>query len=257
MKLNIEGRQALVCGASKGLGFGCAQALAEEGAHITLVARGEEALKAAESELRARGHSVRAISADVTTESGRAAILEQMPAADILVNNAGGPPPGNFRDWSRDDWIAAFDANMLSAVFLTRAYVDGMIERRFGRIVNITSIAIKQPQSLLGLSTSARLALTGFAVSLGRETVRHNVTVNNLLPGYFDTGRLRRTFDAWAAAGEQPDEVAEKSRTSIPAQRFGTVREFGEMCAFLCGSGSGYITGQNILLDGGLYSGLL
>jgi 3-oxoacyl-[acyl-carrier protein] reductase len=183
--------------------------------------------------------------------------LAQAPAADILVNNSGGPPPGDFRAWTRDDWIAAFDTNMLSAVFLTRAYVDGMIERGFGRIVNITSIAVKQPQPLLGLSTSARLALTGFAVATGRETVRHNVTINNLLPGYFDTERLRKTFDVWSAAGQQPDDRAEQARAAIPAGRFGTPREFGEMCAFLCGSGSGYITGQNILLDGGLYAGLL
>lgn len=256
MNLHIEGKQAVVCGASKGLGFGCAQALVAEGARVTLVARNEETLRQAAAELKAQGCEVSYVCADVTTEMGRAAILHAAPVADILVNNAGGPPPGNFREWTREDWIASFDANMLSAVFLTTAYVDGMIAREFGRIVNITSIAVKQPQSLLGLSTAARLALTGFASGVARDIARHNVTINNLLPGYFDTERLRRTFEAWSSDGDRVGDVAEQRCAMIPAQRFGTPREFGDMCAFLCSSRAGYITGQNVLLDGGLYTGL-
>lgn len=255
MDLGISGKHALVCGASKGLGYGCARALAAEGARVTLVARGEADLAAAAHQLRKEGHEIGIIKADVATENGRAQILTDCGEVDILVNNAGGPPPSGFRDWSRDDWIAALDANTLSAVFLTRELIDGMIKRRFGRILNITSIAVKQPQPMLGLSTSARLALTGFVASIAREVVQYNVTINNLLPGYFDTVRLRQALQAWRNQGDQ--ESTQHPEESIPALRFGTPDEFGDMCAFICSARASYMTGQNILLDGGLYGGTL
>lgn len=257
MDFGIAQRRALVCGASSGLGFECAAALAAEGAAVTLVARREQPLMEAVQRLRERGATADFVVADVASEAGRRRIAEALPDADILVNNAGGPPPGQFRDWTRDDWIAAFDANMLSAVFLTRNYIDGMIARRFGRIVNITSIAVKQPQGVLGLSTSARLALTGFVSGLAKEVAEHNVTINNLLPGYFGTQRLQRTFQAWSDQSGHPLEQTVRARQEmIPAKRFGEPQEFGETCAFLCSRQASYLTGQNILLDGGLYPGV-
>ena len=257
MNLGIEGRHALVCGGSTGLGFECAAALAAEGAAVTLVARRLEPLQEAVRRLGERGLQAAFVAADVSTEAGRGQIAAAVAETDILVNNAGGPPPGQFRDWSRDDWIAAFDANMLSAVFLTRTYIDGMIARRFGRIVNITSVAVKQPQGVLGLSTSARLALTGFASGLSKEVAQHNVTVNNLLPGYFATDRLHQTFVAWSEqAGQALDTTVAARQEMIPARRFGQPQEFGETCAYLCSRQASYLTGQNILLDGGLYPGV-
>lgn len=257
MDFGIAGRRALVCGGSSGLGFECAAALAAEGASVTLVARREQPLQDASRQLRERGLAADYVVADVASEAGRAQIAAAVPEVDILVNNAGGPPPGQFREWSRDDWIAAFDANMLSAVFLTRAYIDGMIARRFGRIVNITSIAVKQPQGVLGLSTSARLALTGFVSGLAKEVAQHDVTVNNLLPGYFATERLQRTFAAWSEQAGQPlEETVSARQEMIPARRFGQPQEFGEVCTFLCSRQASYLTGQNILLDGGLYPGV-
>lgn len=257
MDFGIGGRRALVCGGSTGLGFECAAALAEEGAAVTLVARRQEPLQDAIRQLNERGLSGAFVVADVSTEAGRDQIAAAVAETDILVNNAGGPPPGQFREWSRDDWIAAFDANMLSAVFLTRAYIDGMISRRFGRIVNITSVAVKQPQGVLGLSTSARLALTGFAIGLSKEVAQHNVTVNNLLPGYFATDRLQRTMVAWSEqAGQALDETVAARQEMIPSKRFGRPQEFGQTCAYLCSLQASYLTGQNILLDGGLYPGV-
>ena len=183
-------------------------------------------------------------------------MLARCPDPDILVNNAGGPPPGDFRDWDREDWIAALEANMLTPIELIKATVDGMIERRFGRIVNITSSAVKAPISVLGLSNGARSGLTGFVAGIARETVEHNVTINNLLPGWFDTDRLNSNFDAVAKKeGRSSEEVRESRRLATPARRFGDPSEFGRTCAFLCSGHAGYITGQNVLIDGGAYPG--
>lgn len=258
MDLGIAGRWALVCGASKGLGLGCARALAAEGANVVIVARGEATLQHAAAELRqlAGAGEVRAIAADVTTETGRAAALAACPQVDILVTNAGGPPAGDFRQFERDDWIAALDANMLAPIALIRATVDGMIERKFGRIVNITSSAVKAPIDILALSNGARSGLTGFVAGLARRTVQANVTINNLLPGQFETDRLRGTL-AFAASqrGIDVDTVAVEKRQRIPAGRFGQPDEFGAACAFLCSAQAGYLTGQNLLIDGGAYPG--
>jgi 3-oxoacyl-[acyl-carrier protein] reductase len=257
MDLGLSGKSALVCAASKGLGKACAMSLAREGAAVTIAARTAETLEATADEIRAKtGAAVTAVTADVTTENGRAALLAACPAPDILVNNAGGPPPGDFRDWDRDDWIKALDANMLSAIFLIKATVDGMIERKFGRIVNITSSAVKAPIDILGLSNGARAGLTGFVAGLARKTVRHNVTINNILPGPFETDRLFATMEGAAkASGRTIDEVAEERRAGLPAGRFGDPAEFGELCAFVCGAQAGYMSGQNFLIDGGAYPG--
>lgn len=257
MDLGIRDKQALVCGASKGLGRGCAEALAAEGVHVTLVARTADILDAAAADIRRQsGVTVNAVACDITTAEGRAKALAACPHPDILVNNAGGPPPGDFRDWSRDDWIAALDANMLTPIELIKATVDGMIARRFGRIINITSSSVKAPIDILGLSNGARSGLTGFVAGLARKTVSHNVTINNLLPGQFDTDRLKKTIVASASAtGKNSDDVFEARRKQIPAQRFGNPAEFGAVCAFLCSVHAGYMTGQNVLLDGGNYPG--
>jgi 3-oxoacyl-[acyl-carrier protein] reductase len=258
MDLGLTGRTALVCGASKGLGFGCAQSLAREGVAVTLVARGADALEAAAEALRqATGAAVATVAADITTPQGRAAALAVCPAPDIVVTNAGGPPPGDFRDWNRDTWIAALDANMLAPIALIQATVDGMIARRFGRIVNITSAAVKAPIDILGLSNGARSGLTGFVAGLARQTVAHNVTVNNLLPGPFETGRLRETARQWSLrSGKSEETVLAERRAANPSGRFGTIAEFGDACAFLCSAQAGFITGQNLLMDGGLYPGV-
>jgi 3-oxoacyl-[acyl-carrier protein] reductase len=253
MDLGIAGKQALVCGASKGLGRGCAEALAAEGAHVTLVARTADVLDATAAEIRQKtGVTVTAVACDITTPDGRAQALAACPQPDILVTNAGGPPPGDFRNWTRDDWIAALDANMLTPIELIKATVDGMIARRFGRIVNITSSSVKAPIDILGLSNGARSGLTGFVAGLARKTVVHNVTINNLLPGQFDTDRLKKTL---TASGRSYEEAYEARRKQIPAQRFGNPAEFGAVCAFLCSAHAGYMTGQNVLLDGGVYPG--
>ncbi len=261
MDLGIAGRKALVCAASRGLGKGCAQALAREGVHVTLVARTAQTLEQAVAELQAEVGSqtrVAAVTADITTVEGRALALAACPAPDILVNNAGGPPAGNFRDWSRENWIAAIDANMLTPIELIKATVDGMMARGFGRIVNITSAAVKAPYPSLGLSNGARSGLTGFVAGIARETVARNVTINNLLPGFHDTDRLRNALRAGASQSGATLELAiEKSREQLPARRFGTAEEFGAFCAFLCSSHAGFMTGQNILLDGGAYPGTL
>lgn len=257
MDLGLAGKTALVCAASKGLGKACAMSLAREGAHVAIVARTAGTLEQAAQEIRAAtGTRVTAVAADITTEQGRAAALAACPSPDILINNAGGPPPGDFRDWGRDDWIAALNANMLTPIELIKATVDGMIARRFGRIVNITSSAVKAPIDVLGLSNGARSGLTGFVAGLARNTVRHNVTINNLLPGPFDTERLQKTIEAAAKAGGKSFEEALKARTSgNPAGRFGNPSEFGDACAYLCSVQAGYITGQNFLIDGGAYPG--
>ena len=260
MDLGIEGKWALVCASSKGLGKGCATALAGEGVNLVLTARGDAALQATAAELRALNPriEVRAVAGDIASAEGRAAALAACPQVDILVNNAGGPPPGDFRDWGRDDWIKALDANMLAPIELIRATVDGMAERGFGRIVNITSAAVKAPIDILGLSNGARSGLTGFVAGVARQPriAGRNVTLNNLLPGPFDTDRLRTTMAGAAARSGQPIEAVIEARRALnPTRRFGSADEFGAFCAFLCSAHAGYMTGQNILLDGGAYPG--
>lgn len=257
MDMGIAGRNALVCGASKGLGLGCAQALAAEGVNVTIVARGAEALEAAAQALRADyGVTVRAVACDITTPAGRQQALAACPTPDILVTNAGGPPPGDFRAWERDDWIRALDANMLTPIELIRATIDPMIAARFGRIVNITSSAVKAPIDILGLSNGARSGLTGFVAGLARKVAPHNVTINNLLPGPFDTDRLNATLAGTAQKQNLTLEaVREQRRGAVPAGRFGRPDEFGAFCAFLCSEHAAFMTGQNLLLDGGAYPG--
>jgi len=259
MDLGLKGRKAIVCASSKGLGKACAMALAQEGVDLVINSRTEAALAATAEEIRKEtGVAVTPVACDVTTEAGREEVLAACPDPDILVNNAGGPPPGDFRDWDRDDWIKALDANMLTPIFLIKATVDGMIDRRFGRIVNITSGAVKAPIEILGLSNGARAGLTGFIAGLARKTVRHNVTINNLLPGPFETDRLRANMKVSAEkAGVSVDEFAARRAANNPAGRFGDPEEFGHACAFLCSARAGFITGQNLLLDGGAFPGTL
>ena len=256
MDTGLRGKRALVCAASKGLGRACATALAREGVAVTITARTEGPLHRAAEEIRAAtGAEVTAVAGDIATEEGRAAALAACPDPDILVNNAGGPPPGDFRDWSREDWIRALDANMLTPIALIRAVVDGMIGRRFGRIVNITSASVKSPIPTLGMSNGARAGLTGFVGGLARQVARHNVTINNLLPGPFLTDRLRSNTEAAARKSGRTveEEIAERGRAS-PAGRVGDPAEFGDACVFLCAASSGFIVGQNLLLDGGAFN---
>ena len=257
MDLAIRGRTALVCAASKGLGKGCALSLAREGVNLVITARGKDALEVTAEEIRKRyGVAVTAVAGDITTEEGRQAALQACAAPDILVNNAGGPPPGDFRNWERDAWIKALDANMITPILLIRAVIDAMIARKFGRIVNITSGAVKNPIPELGLSNGARTGLTGFVAGLSRKTVRSNVTINSLLPGPFDTDRLRSNIEFNAkSSGKSVEEVRRARAEANPAGRFGSIEEFGDACAFLCSAQAGYITGQNLLLDGGVYPG--
>jgi 3-oxoacyl-[acyl-carrier protein] reductase len=257
MDLGIKGKNALVCAASKGLGKGCALALAQDGVNLVITARGKEALEATAEEIRkATGVKVVAVAGDITTPEGRAQALAACPNPDILVNNAGGPPPGDFRNWTREDWMKALDANMLAPIELIKATVDGMIARKFGRIINITSGAVKMPIPELGLSNGARSGLTGFVAGLARQVAQHNVTINGLLPGPFDTDRLRGNLVFNAKKLGKTTAELEKLRTDAnPAKRFGTIEEFGAACAFLASAQAGYITGQNLLLDGGAYPG--
>jgi 3-oxoacyl-[acyl-carrier protein] reductase len=259
MDLGIAGRRALVCAASKGLGRGCAQALANEGCEVTIVARTEDAVRRAADDIgRQAGRTVRHVAADITTPHGRAAALAAVGDVDILVTNAAGPPPGDFRAWDRDTWIGALDANMLTPIELIKSTVDGMIARKFGRIVNITSWAVKAPIEALGLSNGARSGLTGFVGGLARQVARHNVTINNILPGPFDTERLRANVTTLAGkSGMSFDEAYAARRDSNPARRYGTIEEFGALCAFVCSVHASYIVGQNILIDGGAYPGTL
>ncbi len=274
MDLGIAGKWALVCGASKGLGFGCAQALVREGANVVINARNAETLQQAVAKLIAASADVSsasgqnglkpvvlAVAADITTPEGRAAVFSAPGGPgrdfDIVVTNAGGPPPGDFRDWERADWLRAIDANMLTPIELIKATVDGMAARGFGRIVNITSSAVKAPMNVLGLSNGARSGLTGFVAGLARSKIAaQGVTINNLLPGKFATERLGVTLEAMAqAAGVSGQEMRRQQQAQIPAGRFGTPEEFGAICAFLCSVQAGYLTGQNILPDGGAYPG--
>ena len=262
MDLGIKGKWALVGGASKGLGLGCATALAQAGVNVVMVSRGAEALEASAAKLRALGVTVLTVAQDITTEAGRAAIWSVAGGPgknyDIVITNAGGPPPGDFREWDREAWIKAVDANMLTPIELIKATVDGMASRGFGRIVNITSSAVKAPIDILGLSNGARSGLTGFVAGLSRTTALagNNVTINNLLPGAFDTDRLKTTLAGAAAkTGQSIEALAEARKKMAPAQRFGHPDEFGQTCAFLCSQHAGFITGQNILIDGGAFPG--
>lgn len=260
MKLGIEGRWALVCAGSKGLGRACALALAAEGVNLVLNARGAEALAATAAEARALGVQVVELVGDISEPAVRERALAAAPQIDILINNAGGPPPGDFRDWGEAEWQRALAVNMLTPIALMKATVDGMAARGFGRVVNITSGAVKAPIDVLGLSNGARAGLTGFVAGLARDPrlAAHNVTVNNLLPGAFDTDRLRTTFAASAAKqGRSIDEVKAARAAQIPARRLGSAEEFGAFCAFVCSAQAGYLTGQNLLLDGGSYPGVL
>ena len=256
MDVGLNGKRAIVCASSKGLGRACALALAREGVAVTITARTAETLERAAAEIRAAtGSEITPVPGDITTEAGRAAALAACPNPDILVNNAGGPPAGDFRDWDRDDWISALDANMLTPIALIRAVVDGMIDRRFGRIVNITSASVKSPIPTLGMSNGARAGLTGFVAGLARQVARHNVTINNLLPGPFLTDRLRGNAEPVArASGQSVEQVLEERAKRSPAGRNGDPAEFGDACVFLCAASSGFIVGQNLLLDGGLYN---
>ncbi len=262
MDLGIAGKWAFVGGASKGLGFGCAQALVREGVNLVMVARGADALQQAAHRLtadyaQANGAQVLFVPADITTTEGRAAVFAKRQQFDIVVTNAGGPPPGDFRNWDRDAWLRAIDANMLTPIELIKATVDAMAERGFGRIVNITSSSVKSPIDTLGLSNGARSGLTGFVAGVARSGLAgRGVTINNLLPGAFDTDRLRANFQGAATRSGQPlDVVMDARRKAIPALRFGQSEEFGAICAFLCSQQAGYINGQNVLADGGAFGG--
>ncbi|KPQ08086.1 MAG: 3-oxoacyl-[acyl-carrier protein] reductase [Rhodobacteraceae bacterium HLUCCA12] len=253
MDLGIKGKRALVCASSKGLGLGCARALAEAGVDLVMNARGADALDTAAAQIRQDyGVSVTAVAADITTEAGRAAVLEAAGSVDILVTNAGGPPPGMWQDWDRDDFIRALDANMLTPIALMKALLPGMMERGWGRVVNITSQSVKAPIATLGLSNSARAGLTGYVAGTARQLAGKGVTINNLLPGIHDTDRAKALDGAAAKAqGVTPAEARTAREASIPAGRYGTAEEFGAACAFLCSTRAGFIIGQNLLLDGG------
>ncbi|MGY6696509.1 MAG: SDR family oxidoreductase [Roseinatronobacter sp.] len=259
MDLGLSGKRAIVCAGSKGLGRGCAEALAAEGVHLVLNARGAEALEATAAEIRSRhGVEVVTVAADITTEAGRAEVLAAAGAVDILVTNAGGPPPGMWSDWSREDFIKALDGNMLTPIALMQAVLPGMIERGWGRVVNITSGSVKAPIPVLGLSNSARAGLTGFVAGTARQVAGKGVIINNLLPGIHDTDRAT-ALDGGVAKSEgiSMEDARAKRQATIPAGRYGTAAEFGAACAFLCSQHAGFIVGQNLLLDGGAINATL
>jgi 3-oxoacyl-[acyl-carrier protein] reductase len=253
MDLGITGRKAIVCAASKGLGRGVAEALAAEGVDLVICARTRAAIEKTAAEISAKhGVEVTPVACDITTDAGRAAVLAACPAPDILINNAGGPPPGDFRDFSSDDWRKAVEGNMITPLALIHSTVYGMMDRGFGRIINITSYSVKAPIPTLELSNGARAGLTGAVAALARKVAKNNVVINNVLPGPFDTDRLRNTTKAIAEkTGRSVAEVSAERAGQSPAGRFGTTEEFGAACAFLCSKHAGYITGQNIVLDGG------
>ncbi|MBW0158846.1 SDR family oxidoreductase [Sedimentimonas flavescens] len=253
MDLGIRGKKAIVCAGSKGLGRGCAEALAEAGVDLVLNARGAEALAETANEIEARyGVTVIPVAADITTPEGRAAVLDAAGEVDILVNNAGGPPPGLWSDWSRDDFIKALDGNMLSPIAMMQAVMPGMMARGWGRVVNITSAAVRAPIPQLGLSNAARAGLTGFVAGTARQVAHAGVTINNMLPGIHATDRADALDGAVVRAeGISLDEARTRRAAGIPARRYGTASEFGAMCAFLCSQHAGFIVGQNILVDGG------
>ena len=259
MDLGIAGRQAIVCASSKGLGRACALSLARAGVRLTINARDPGPLEDTARHIReATGVTVTAVAADISTREGQAKVLAACPAPDILVNNNGGPPFRDFRALDRDAMLQGVTMNMVTPVELIAAVIDGMIARRFGRIVNVTSITVKMPVAGLDLSSGARAGLTAFVAGVARSVAEHNVTINNLLPGFFDTDRLRSGFTATAKLVGTTEEMLAKSRTEeVPAKRFGDPHEFGEACAFLCSAQAGYITGQNLVIDGGRYPGTL
>ena len=253
MDLGLRGKRALVCASSKGLGRGCAEALAEAGVDLVLNARSNDALQATAADLRARfGVAVTAVAADITSEAGRAQVLAAAGPVDILVTNAGGPPPGIWSDWEREDFIRAIDANMLTPIALMKALLPGMIAQGWGRVVNITSQSVKAPIPQLGLSNAARAGLTGYVGGTSRQVAPFGVTINNLLPGIHATDRAISLDTGVAKAqGISMEAAIEQRAATIPARRYGTAAEFGAMCAFLCSHHAGFIVGQNILLDGG------
>jgi 3-oxoacyl-[acyl-carrier protein] reductase len=257
MDLGIRGRKALVFGGSRGLGRAAALSLACEGAEVTIAARNRETLERAAADIAGKsGSRVTPVVADLTKPEGRAAALAACATPDILINNADGPAPGDFRNWTRDTWIETLDSVMLGPIMMMRAVVDGMMERRFGRIINVSSRTVKSPQAELGLSNGSRAGLIGFVGGLSRDTVRHNVTINNILPGIFDSDaqkqHVRRMLPL---TGKSFEQLWEERARSTPAARYGDVQEFGDYCAFLCSAQAGYITGQNLLIDGGAYPG--
>jgi 3-oxoacyl-[acyl-carrier protein] reductase len=256
MDLGLKGRKAIVCAASKGLGRGCAEALAGEGVELVICARTADVLEATAAEIRKTyGVKVTAVACDVTTDAGRAALLAACPRPDILINNAGGPPPGDFKNFTLDDWRKAVEGNMITPIALIHATVYGMMERGFGRIINITSYSVKSPIAQLELSNGARAGLTGAVSALARKVSKHNVTINALLPGPFETDRLRATSTKMAETSGKSFDVVHKDRMKdVPAGRFGTTTEFGATAAFLCSVHGGYITGQNVVMDGGSFN---
>ncbi len=257
MDLCISGKKAIICASSRGLGKGCAKALAQEGVDVVINGRNKEILEKTAEEIRdLYKANVITVSADITTEEGQKKLLESCPSPDILVNNAGGPPPGDFRDWSRQDWTEACNSNMFTPIELIKLTIDKMIKNKFGRIINITSSSVKAPIDILGLSNGARSGLTGFVAGIARKTVKHNVTINNILPGPFDTDRLKESFEFLASiSGVSSEKIKEERKNQNPSVKFGDPDDFGKMCAFLCSSHTSYITGQNILMDGGSYPG--
>lgn len=260
MDLGIKGRLAIVCASSKGLGLGCAEELAANGVDLIMNARSADVLNASAERLRnTYGVNIKAIAADITSEEGRSEVLGAADrTVDILINNAGGPPPGDFRDWERDDWIGALNANMLTPIELIKAVIDPMIDQHFGRIVNITSGSVKNPIPQLGMSNGARAGLTGFCAGIARQVAQHNVTINNLLPGQFNTDRISNLFQSRAEKeGRSVDEIRAAAEASNPCRRIGEINEFGQACAFLCSAHSGYVVGQNLLIDGGAFNSSL
>lgn len=257
MDLGIRGRKALLNGASRGMGKACAMALAQDGVDLTIVARTRDVLENTCAEIRAAtGVTVTPVVGDITTAQGRADALAACPAPDILLNNSDGPLPGDFRTWTRNDWIAAFDAMMLSPIEMMRLTVDGMMERGFGRIVNIVSRSVKIPQVELGLPNGARSGLVGFVAGLSRQTVARNVTINNLLPGIFDSdAQVRHIEGMLEPGGKSFGQIWQERAAANPARRYGRPAELGAYCAFLCSAHAGFVTGQNILIDGGSYPG--
>jgi 3-oxoacyl-[acyl-carrier protein] reductase len=253
MDLGIRGKKAVVCASSQGLGRGCAIVLAQEGVDLVINGRTIAPLEATAAMIRREtGVSVTAVAADITMPEGRNAVLAACPDPDILVNNAGGPPIGDFREWDEAAWIKAVNANMITPIMLIRSVIDGMIARRFGRIVNITSRSVKAPLAHLGLSNGARAGLTGFVAGLARQVAKHNVAINNLLPGPFATDRQKDGLTKLAAkAGQSYESFVNARMAEVPAGRFGTPEEFGKACAFLCGADAGFLVGQNLLIDGG------
>ena len=252
MDLGISGKKALVCASSVGLGYGCAKALAQAGVELVICARNEERLSKAATNLRKYGVEVTPFPCDITSENGQKSIIEYAGVVDILINNAGGPPPGIWMDWDNDDFKRAINANMLTPINLIKAFLPKMIEKSWGRIINITSSAVKSPIPILGLSNSARAGLTGYVAGVSRQIANTGVTINNLLPGVHDTDRILQLDEAVCADQKIKLEEARKNRSnSIPVGRYGTIDEFGNVCAFLCSVHSGFIIGQNILLDGG------